>query len=94
MKRMAISVNQLLEKIESELHKAKQAGNSPKLRENVHSIKILCELILEENNQKSIVSVSAMTSAPAPTSTSITPTSLSAKKLDEEEANGDSLFDF
>lgn len=87
---MDISVNQLLKKIESELHRAKQEENALKRRESIHSIKILCELILEENG-KSL----AGATPPQPTSQVITTTSLSTKKLDlEEEANGDSLFDF
>lgn len=84
---MSISMEQLLKKIESELHKAKQAGNSSKLRENVHSIKVLCELILEKNESGTISKTQAISEvASAPT--------LAAIKLEEEEANGDSLLDF
>jgi hypothetical protein len=92
---MSISVEQLLKKMESELHKAKQAEGSVQLRENVHSIKVLCELILEDSALKS-GSVRGLSEAVAlqPQIQSITPTTLSVKKLEEEEANGDSLFDF
>jgi hypothetical protein len=93
MRMMSISVEQLLKKIENELHKAKQAGGTAKLRENVHSIKILCELILEDSGSGSVRSVPEMV-ALQPQIQSITPTTLSVKKLEEEEANGDSLFDF
>lgn len=87
---MGISVNQLLLKIESELHSAKQATNASKRKESIHSIKILCELILEEKDKSLAEAI-----PPQPTSQVITTTSLSPKKLDmEEEANGDSLFDF
>jgi hypothetical protein len=89
MRMMSISVEQLLKKIESELNKAKQAEGSVKLRENVHSIKILCELILEDSGSGSVRSVALQ-----PQIQSIPTTTLSVKKLEEDEANGDSLFDF
>jgi hypothetical protein len=85
---MAISVEQLLQKMESELQKAKQAQGSAKLREHVHSIKILSELILEEKSggETGVVSVATPQIVPlAP---------LATKKLNEDDANGDSLFDF
>lgn len=93
MRIMSISVEQLLKKIESELHKAKQAEGTAKLRENVHSVKILCELILEDTGSGAVRSVPEMV-ALQPQIQPITPTTLSVKKLEEEEANGDSLFDF
>ncbi|MHC0036575.1 YwdI family protein [Pseudoneobacillus sp. C159] len=88
MRWMAISVEQLLQKMESELHKAKQAQGSAKLREHVHSIKILTELILEEKSGGETIVVSAPMPQVAPVS------SLTTKKLNEEDANGESLFDF
>jgi hypothetical protein len=93
---MSISVDQLLKKMESELHKAKQAGNSARLRENVHSIKILCELVLEqegsvENHRQMVIEAPPIQQTNLQT---IQPANLSGKKLQEEEANGDSLFDF
>jgi hypothetical protein len=90
---MSISVEQLLKKMESELQKAKQAEGTTKLRENVHSIKILCELILEDQGMGSVRSLSEVV-ALQPKIQTITPPSLTVKKLEEEEANGDSLFDF
>lgn len=94
MRKLDISVNQLLKKIESELQRAKQEENALKRRESIHSIKILCELILEENDKVAAKNLAGATPH-QPTSQVITTTSLSPKKLDmEEEANGDSLFDF
>jgi hypothetical protein len=93
---MSISVEQLLKKMESELHKAKQAEGSVQLRENVHSIKVLCELILEDSalKSRSVRGLSEAVALQQPQIQTITPTTLSVKKLEEEEANGDSLFDF
>jgi hypothetical protein len=93
MRIMSISVEQLLKKMESELHKAKQAEGTAKLRENVHSIKILCELILDDTGSGSVRGLPEVV-ALQPQIQTITPTSLTVKKLEEEEANGESLFDF
>jgi hypothetical protein len=94
---MAISVNQLLIKMENELHKAKSAQGTSQLRENVHSIKVLCELILEENQSGVTSNLAGTKTSPAVSRqapTVVPVTSLTTKKLVEEEANGDSLFDF
>jgi hypothetical protein len=93
-----ISVDKLLTKIEEELKLAKTSTKQENLREKVYSIKILCELILEEKQNPQ---------AAPPTTTPVyqpviaqpsfqQPVSLNQpKKLEmEDEANGDSLFDF
>ncbi|MEH7415940.1 YwdI family protein [Neobacillus drentensis] len=102
---MNISVEKLLAKIETELRLAKTSAKEEHLREKIYSIKILCELILDE--KQSSVKPAAVTAQPA-----ITPqvyqqpimnqqvfqqgSSLQQpKKLEmDDEANGDSLFDF
>jgi hypothetical protein len=93
---MSISINQLLKKMESELHKAKQAEHSSHVRESVHSIKILCELILEQNGQVELPKQTVVAVSPIqqPGPQAIPPANLSGRKLQEEEANGESLFDF
>ncbi|PLS03881.1 YwdI family protein [Neobacillus cucumis] len=101
---MNISVDKLLAKIENELKLAKTSTREENLREKVYSIKILCELILDEKQ------VSAKPAAP--TQPAVSPqvyqqplinqqvfqqgSSLQQpKKLEmDDEANGDSLFDF
>ncbi|MDR6120930.1 hypothetical protein QFZ87_000527 [Bacillus sp. SLBN-46] len=45
---MNISIQKLLTKIEEELKQAKTAQMQESLREKVYSIKILCELILDD----------------------------------------------
>ena len=45
---MNISVQKLLTKIEAELKLAKTSTKEESLREKVYSIKILCELMLDE----------------------------------------------
>jgi hypothetical protein len=94
-----ISVDKLLMKIEDELKLAKNSTKQENLREKVYSIKILCELILDE---KQNLHVAAPTTTPAYQQPVMAqpsfqqPVSLNQpKKLEmEDEANGDSLFDF
>jgi hypothetical protein len=93
---MNISVQKLLTKIEEELKLAKSNANEKSLREKVYSIKILCELILDEKqmeNEKVIVPtvIPATINQPYPTSISV---NQPQKLNDEDGANGDSLFDF
>ena len=107
---MNISVEKLLMKIEEELKLAKNTTKQENLREKVYSIKILCELLLDEKpSLKSEVPVAPMTAVqPAisfqayqqpmmnqPTVQQAAAALQQPKKLDmEDEANGDSLFDF
>jgi hypothetical protein len=93
-----ISVDKLLRKIEEELTLAKNSPKPENLREKVYSIKILCELILDEKQRQQEAPLS-----PVPAYQPVTvqpsfqqPVTLNEpKKLEmEDEANGDSLFDF
>ena len=94
---MSISIQTLLTKMETELKHAQMARKEETLREKIYSIKILCELILDEKPGKSEAVVN-----PAPVVQPLTqpvfqqPVSLpQSKKLElGDEANGDSLFDF
>lgn len=95
---MNISVEKLLAKIEEELKLAKNSTKQERLREKVYSIKILCELILEEKQAQNQIPVhTAPVFQPVITQQAIQqPVSLNQpKKLEmDDEANGDSLFDF
>lgn len=95
---MNISIEKLLAKIEEELKLAKHSTKQENLREKVYSIKILCELILDEKQSQQGTQLN-----PVPANQPVTvqptfqqPVSLNQpKKLEmEDEANGDSLFDF
>ena len=84
---MDISVEKLLAKIEEELSLA--SGES--LRERVYSIKILCELILEEYPTNRGIPVTRVTPQPAQAVHDVN----QPKRIEmDNEANGDSLFDF
>lgn len=95
---MSISIQTLLTKMETELKHAQNARKEETLREKIYSIKILCELILDEKPGKSEVAVNPATvSQPVLTQPVFQqPVSLpQSKKLElGDEANGDSLFDF
>ncbi|WP_045515979.1 YwdI family protein [Neobacillus niacini] len=95
---MNITVEKLLRKMEEELKLAKNSTKQENLREKVYSIKILCELILDE---KQIQQEAPLNPIPAYQPITVQPSiqqpvSLNQpKKLEmEDEANGDSLFDF
>ncbi|MEW8969361.1 MAG: YwdI family protein [Mesobacillus sp.] len=105
---MNISMQKLLLKMEEELKRAKAAESEAVQRERIHSIKTLCELVLDEppehsrgftapakqavqqyvQPQPSIPQQQMPVNQPSP----MIP---QPKKLQmEDEANGDSLFDF
>jgi hypothetical protein len=93
-----ISVDKLLSKMEEELKLAKNSTKKENLREKVYSIKILCELILEDKQGLQEAPTTPITAyQPVTTQPPFQqPVSLNQpKKLEmEDEANGDSLFDF
>ena len=99
---MNISIQTLLTKIDGELKQAKSSTKQESLREKVYSIKILCELILDEKSEMPLNQPASVITKPVFQQTAMTqqvfqqPASLpQAKKIEmDDEANGDSLFDF
>ena len=89
---MNISVKQLLAKIENELLEAKACTNSSQIREKVYAIKSLSELILEA--QMSSAPVETYTTTPNVQPVSRTLGANESNRLQMDEANGDSIFDF
>lgn len=93
VKSLDISVNKLLAKIENELLQAKGSMNEARLREKVYSMKVLCELILEEPQKDSGSYVTVGQELPKVLSEP--PVTLTQpRKIEMNEANGDSLLDF
>ncbi|QWU06571.1 YwdI family protein [Heyndrickxia coagulans] len=81
---MAITTEMLLEKMEQELAKAKQAMPAEQFREHIYAVKALCEVLLESQPEQ-----------PLPASPSVPKTVLKPEPLKMEDgANGDSIFDF
>ena len=92
---MNISVQKLLTKMEDELRLAKNASTDPNLREKIYSIKILCELILDEKSAAVTPPAPQPVVAPQPVFQPAPASINQPKKLEmDDEANGDSLFDF
>jgi hypothetical protein len=98
---MSISVGKLLDKIEEELVEAKKFHSDARVRERVYAMKTMCELILEESSAVSHVEPtnvrSTATNMAAPTPAPVQSTTLVSqpKRIRmNDEANGDSIFDF
>ncbi|TCN24005.1 hypothetical protein EV146_108111 [Mesobacillus foraminis] len=107
---MSISLQKLLAKMDAELKEAKSAGTESVLRERIHSLKTLCELVLDEpqkaEERRFSGSVNPGLQAPAPQVQPLQvpfqpqqPPAASmpvqTKRLEmEDDANGESLFDF
>lgn len=97
MKNLSIPIQKLLGKMEEELSKARGAGVERQIREHVHAIRTLCELILENHQtgekypqHEAITPPTIQMMKPVPSQIG-----LQGRRLQEDdEANGDSLFDF
>ncbi|WP_391207382.1 YwdI family protein [Psychrobacillus sp. L4] len=76
-----ISSEHILSQIEKQIHKAKMETNEQVTREAFAAIRALCDVVLD-----STISVSPIQSAPVISGQPIA--------LKEEDANGESLFDF
>lgn len=95
---MDLSIDKLLAKMETELHQARRSDKEENVREKIYSIKILCELILDEKvgSSEDLVSSRPQEVYQPAASLTIQPMAVNQqKKLQTDDgANGDSLFDF
>lgn len=94
---MSIPIQKLLGKMDEELYKAKGAGTDRQIREHVHAIRTMCELILENQQENETSRFTEIVTLPkSDIAKPLQPqTVIQAKRLQEDgEANGDSLFDF
>jgi len=93
-----ISIGQLLSKMENELHEARTSAESARMRERVHAIKMLCELILEEPESERKPSAPMIKTFAAQNVQQHQPINIQQTKPlkmdDDDDANGESLFDF
>ncbi|MGM7723550.1 YwdI family protein [Metabacillus sp. Hm71] len=102
---MNIHVSKLLGKMEEELVKAKNSETDKELREKLVVIRSLCEIILEDDTSSSSLRIPS----PKPneinpaelqkmmgnySTTANQQSGISSTRYKEEDANGDSLFDF
>jgi hypothetical protein len=95
---MEVSHKIILNKLEEKVKAAKSAENETLLRQHLEAVKTLCELILEERTmEKSMAGPREVSYSPGTVETRpLQPAvqSLSEKKLNVDDANGDSIFDF
>jgi hypothetical protein len=99
-----IPVSHLLKKMENQIGKIKSeyyvGGDQKQVQAGLHAIKAYCDLLLETEDEGvtyqkpvSIPQLSVPSEVMVPQSFQKIE-QLSTKKLNEEDANGDSLFDF
>lgn len=93
-----ISYDMIIAELEKQLQEAKNTQSEQKKRESLTAIKALCEVALQSSSMTAQTpSIQPMMTAPVmpvmqQSTTTISPNQ--GKKLHEEDANGDSLFDF
>ena len=83
-----ISYELIVQQIEKHVAQAKQLSSEAALREQLAAIQTLCELVLQAG-EKQPLSASATMQMRA-----TIPVMTSSAKLEESDANGESLFDF
>ncbi|WP_338471087.1 YwdI family protein [Niallia sp. XMNu-256] len=94
---MEISVDKLLHKMEEKLKEAKETGSDAVIRERIHAIKTMCELILEEpSTTNTTVSQSSnlQVAKPIYTGQGSSLPNQPQRLIIDEESNGESIFDF
>lgn len=79
---------QVMKEIERQVSLAKQAGSGQAQREALYAVRALCNVMLQDEQYASPAQVSA--AAPVRPAAAV----LEEKPLQEEDANGESLFDF
>lgn len=83
---MMISTEHIIMQIDKQLGQAKGTGNEQSKREALAAIRALCDLALE--------SVATSQAASVVQAVSVAPTIQQPVALKEDDANGESLFDF
>ncbi len=94
---MEISVEKLLHKMEEKVKEAKGASSDAVIRERIHAIKTMCELILDEpSTTKTAVTTTASVQVAKPVYTGQVSTlpNQQERLVIDEESNGESIFDF
>ena len=95
---MTITIDKLLLRLQTELSHATETDNYNKKREHLAAIKSLCELALDANGSSREPNIVTYSQAPAqstghPTK-QLAPSNLPSTPIKQDDANGDSLFDF
>ena len=89
-----ITYETIVKQIEKLTAEAAHAATEQQAREKLTAIRALCDVVLDEKASSPtpapINSMNTMISSPVYTQ----PAAIPAQKLEEDDANGDSLFDF
>lgn len=89
-----ISKEALLQALTKQLNAA-QTGNQQQTREALSAIRALCDAaLLAEESTPATYTVPAVQQVALPMQQAVPPTLSTAKRVEEDGANGDSLFDF
>ncbi|MDW0108585.1 YwdI family protein [Sporosarcina aquimarina] len=94
-----ISTTRVLDEMQRQLTHAKSSSNEAAVRESIAAIQSLCGLILASNGEQTqTIQASPSFTEMKPREGSVPlqtgPQSLEGQPLEEEDANGGSLFDF
>ncbi len=94
-----ISYEVVVAEIAKHVAQAQSVRNEAQMREELSAIRALCDVALHnkglESSIKAIPKMMTNTVPPLTQKTSVQmPQSLTANKLEENDANGDSIFDF
>jgi len=94
-------MNKILDKMQQELQHAKNEGSEQKVRERLMAIRTLCDLVLDEFPAEAkrvevipVQQTQQVMQQMQPIQPVQTTTIQQTTKLEEDDANGDSLFDF
>ncbi|MEK5230631.1 YwdI family protein [Lysinibacillus sp. FSL K6-0232] len=82
----------VIQQLEKQLSGAKNAGNDQQIREALIAIRALCDVVLESPNHTA--SITPSKPLPQMLVSETKPSSLYTSKIEEDDANGDSIFDF
>lgn len=87
-----ITQQTILRQMETLVAEARQANSEQQAREKFAAIKALCDVVLAEQSVSKPQVLAPTISNQAPVFSQ--PVAIPAQKLHEDDANGDSLFDF
>lgn len=89
-----ISYHTLLSSMDALVQGAKQASSEQQLREQLAAIRALCDVALQNEAQSTNQSTTQVREVQQQASIQVSPAIVPSNKLQEQDANGDSIFDF
>ncbi|EFI69083.1 YwdI family protein [Lysinibacillus capsici] len=87
-----ISYQAVIQQLEKQLSNAKNAGNDQRIRETLTAIRALCDVVLDSSSDAP--SITPHKHVPQMLVSESKPSTLYTAKIEEDGANGDSIFDF